>query len=159
VGTVTGGNTLGLVARSSQFSWAQEAYLPPGALMKDALSPQTQLPGLRLGQSWKVPAYSPLRLSTAPLEVLQATVESRETISWEGELVSCWVVTYRSESGVSLSGSGPPIGRMWVSYRGAVLKQEATLLASTLTFVRMGEERAAVLARKMGTGWNGRAAP
>jgi hypothetical protein len=120
--------------------------LPPGALMDDSLSPKTLLPRLHEGQSWSVPACNPLSPSE-PLEILVAKVEQREMIEWNGELVDCWRVVCRSESGFSASAA--PRGQIWVRHDGAVLKQELVLLDCRLLFMRISDDRAESLARKV----------
>lgn len=107
--------------------------LPPRALLGDALSPQTQLPNLRAGQSWSVPVYNPLQ-PTQGMELLRAEVEGSEFYEWEDQPVSVWRVVYRSDPGY---GAAIKRGQLWVHPDGTVLKQETTLLDLTLTFIRM----------------------
>jgi hypothetical protein len=121
-GTVDG-TQLRLHVHSGGFSYNTEVYLPTDSLLDDGLSPQTQLPGLRTGQTWTVPAYSPLRPLNNPLEILQAKVEGIEPITWDGRTVETWLVVYRSDSGFRLSGNQTPRGRLWVRRDGTVLKQ------------------------------------
>lgn len=125
-----------------------EIYLPPGALVGDSLTPQPKLPGLRAGQQWSVPIYSPLR-PMQPVEVLQATVEKSELISWGGEVIDCWVVTYRNDPGAGLGGQTPPRGGVWVRHDGTVLKQDMRLFDSTLTSVRLTDEQADFLVKRV----------
>jgi len=99
------GTRLSLVARSGEFSYTTESYLPVGALVGDSLAPQTQLPGLHLGQTWTAPAFSPLRPPNSPVEILRATVERMVLFPWSGVNHDAWLVSYRSESGLSLLGS------------------------------------------------------
>ncbi len=82
---VVEGTNLKLSIQSGDFREKMERYLPPNALMTDELSPQSRLPGLRVGQSWTVPMYSPFRAPNDPLEVLQAVVEREDNITWNGE--------------------------------------------------------------------------
>ncbi len=80
-GTVEG-QQLKLKVRSGEFVYNTSTYLSPDALMSDALTPQARLPELKVGQSWTVPIYSPLRPPTNPVEVLHAEVERRSR--WSG---------------------------------------------------------------------------
>jgi hypothetical protein len=136
-------NRLMLTVTTADFRYQTETYLPPDALLGDALSPQTQMPGLHLGQKWTVPIYSPLRPANSPLEILQATVEDQVPIYWDHDQ-DVWLVVYRSDSGFSFSRSPLPRGRLWVCHDGTVLKQEVAVLDSRLIFVRMNAQRAAV---------------
>ena len=83
-GTVEGGQ-LELVVRSGDQSFSHEVSLPPKALLADALSPQTRLPGLHVGQTWSVPVFNPLWPSKSPIEIISAKVEESEAILWNGE--------------------------------------------------------------------------
>jgi hypothetical protein len=145
-GTVDG-TRLALSVRSGDFTYRSEPYLPADALLGDSLSPQTQMPGLHLGQRWTVPSYSPLRPPNNPLEILQATVETNESLVWNNVTEDTLLVIYRSDSGFTFGRSPPPRGKMWVLPDGTVLQQEVTFLDSRLTFQRMTKERAEELAK------------
>jgi len=124
-------------------SRSTEAYIPPNALITDSFSPQAQLPGLRQGQAWKVPVYSPLRPPNSPMEMYEASVEGIEVITWGGRGQQVWLVEYRRDSGFSISSRAKPQGRLWVRRDdGMVLKQQLLIMNSTLTFVRMTEQEA-----------------
>lgn len=131
------GTQLRLVLRSGDFVYRTESFLPQDSLLTDALSPQPTLPGLRIGQTWLVPLYSPFHPRTRPLEALEAVVEVEEPLVWQGELVQTLLVVYYDEQGGRLAGPKQPRGKMWVrAHDGAVLQQEAPLLNSVLRFVR-----------------------
>lgn len=134
---VVEGSQLKLKVRTGQLVYNTKAYLPPNALMSDALSPQSSLPNLKVGQSWTMPVYSPLRPPTAPVEVLQATVEREEHILWQEHLVGTYVVVFRSDPGAELSGNQAARAKAWVHSDGTVLKQEVMLMSNRLTFERL----------------------
>ncbi|MHC4398340.1 MAG: hypothetical protein ACYTG0_01530 [Planctomycetota bacterium] len=140
------GDRATLSVSSLQSPQLAEIVLPRGAVLSDALSPQTQLPDLREGQSWTVEIYSPLRPPTSPEEILQATVERNETIYWNGEMVDAWVVVYRDDPGAGTASARSPRGTLWVRRDGTVLKQKATLLGAEVTFQRLSAVEAAALA-------------
>jgi hypothetical protein len=128
-----------------------ELPAPRNAMLNDALSPLGYLvPRPREGQRWTIEVYSPLRPPTSPSEVLHAAVEARMPITWNGDLVDTWLVVYRSDPGSALASAGSPRGKLWVRGDGAVLKQQVTVLRSTLTFVRTSKEEADRLALKAG---------
>jgi hypothetical protein len=130
------GSQLKLKVRTGQLVYNTTAYLPPNALMSDALSPQSRLPDLKVGQTWTMPVYSPLRPPTAPVEFLYATVDRREPIMWHDQVVATFVVIYRSDPGAELSNNQVARAKAWVRSDGTVLKQELTLMSSRLTFER-----------------------
>ncbi len=134
------GATLHLAVQSGEVSCKLEQALPPNALVADELSPQTRLPGLRVGQTWTMPLYSPFSPPTSPIEILAARVEQSQQFSWAGKPVLTRVVVYRSDAGAGL-GSGEVRGRMWVREDGLVLAQEIVLLRSRFQFVRLSDER------------------
>ncbi len=140
------GAQLTLSVHTGDFTEDMEMTLPRNALLNDALSPQTQLPGLREGQSWTVEIYSPLRPPGSPTEILQATVEGAEPVMWDGRVVSAWLVVYRSDRGAGSLSTRTPRGRLWVRDDGTVLKQEVTLFNSTMTLERLSGGQAAALA-------------
>lgn len=131
------GSQLKLKVRSGQMVYNTVAYLPPNALMGDALAPQSRLPDLKVGQTWTMPVYSPLRPPTAPVELLQATVERREPILWRDHVVSTYLVVFRNDPGVELSSNQTARAKAWVHSDGTVLKQEINLLSAKLTFERL----------------------
>ena len=151
-GTVEG-RQLQLTVSTGGASLNSEMFLPSDALLSDALSPQTQLPGLRAGQSWTVPVYSPLRPAKNPLEIMQAAVEGLEPVSWNGAAESCWLVVYRGDPGSGSSGNDKPRGRLWVRRDGSVLKQQVLLFDSVITFDRLADSEAAKLLTRAGPQW------
>ena len=143
-GTVEDGR-LDLSVRSSDFLYSTEAYLPTDGLLGDAISPQTQLPGLRVGQQWRVPAYSLFRPPNSPLEMLHATVDRTEAINYNNRIEVAYLVVYRPDSGVELGKNRPERGRLWVRRDGTVLRQEVMLFGSPMTFVRLSGQDALAL--------------
>ncbi|HEX7378782.1 MAG TPA: hypothetical protein VF278_16795 [Pirellulales bacterium] len=131
------GSQLKLKVRTGQMIYNTTAYLPPNALMGDALAPQSRLPDLRVGQTWTMPVYSPLRPPTDPVELLQATVERREPILWREHVVSTYLVVFRNDPGEELSGNQTARAKAWVHSDGTVLKQEINLMSAKLMFERM----------------------
>ena len=144
------GTELQLSVRAGEFTTEKKVVLPQKALLSDALSPQTKLPGLRLGQNWNVRICSPFRTPNNPTEVLQAKVEEIKTMLWDGREVETWLVVYRSDPGAGTASTETPRVRLWVSEDGTVLKQEANLLDSTITFVRLSDDEAVARARWIG---------
>ncbi len=126
-----------------------EERIPPNALLSDVFSPRTQLPGLHAGQTWTVPVYSPLRPPSHPLEILQATVKGNESIVWNGRREDAFLVVYRSDPGRGLGNDERPRGRLWVRKDGTVLKQQAMIFNSTMTFVRLSDEESAALQKSI----------
>jgi len=129
--------------------YGDEVYLPSDALLGDALSPQTQLPGLRTGQKWTVPTYSLLAPHNSPMEILTARVKGMERIVWAGESVDTWLVVYRNEDGSGVGSEDALRARLWVRPDGTVLRQETRLLSAAMTFVRLPDERAEALRKRV----------
>ncbi|HTQ37554.1 MAG TPA: hypothetical protein VMJ32_00910 [Pirellulales bacterium] len=146
-GTVNG-TLLKIVVRSGRVEYPFDTYLPSDALVSDELSPQLCLTGLRVGQEWTVPVFSPLRPPNNPVEVLQARVERREVLMWNGQGVPVDIVEYRADSGSALSSTSQPRAKLWVRDDGAVLKQQVSILGSDLVFLRFSPERADELAAR-----------
>lgn len=134
-GTVDG-TQLRLMVRSGDFVYRHDSVLPSDSLLSDALSPQSRLPGLRVGQTWLVPLYSPFNQRTQPLQALEAKVERKEPLVWHGDVVETLLVVYYDEQGGRLGGDNQPRGRIWVGEGGVVLQQEIPLVNSVLRFIR-----------------------
>jgi hypothetical protein len=150
-GTVDGGQ-LQLLIRSGSQSFSHEIALPPKALLADALSPQTRLPDLHVGQTWSVPVFNPLWPTKSPIEIISAKVETSETILWNGELERAWLVVYRYDSGTGETNQNVQ-GKLWVRHDGAVLRQEAMLLDSSIVFVRLTDKETKKLIDTVGPRW------
>ncbi|MGW8256369.1 MAG: hypothetical protein ACWGMZ_02670, partial [Thermoguttaceae bacterium] len=115
-------------------------------LLNDALSPQMQLPNLRLGQTWTVPAFSPLWPTKSPMQILHAKVEYKEPVSWNAAIRHAWVVVYRNDPGAEFGREGRLLGKLWVLEDGTVIKQQAVIFDSKLIFTRLSDEEAKRLA-------------
>jgi hypothetical protein len=139
---------LSLTVHSRDLAYNTKIPIDPEALLGDALSPVTHLPGLRKGQTWNVEVCSPLRYPNTPLEILQATVEGIEPIVWGSQPEDVWLVVYRGSPGVGLSSDKTPRGKLWVRRDGTVLKQQVAIFNSSMTFTRMTNDAAAALAEE-----------
>jgi hypothetical protein len=151
-GTVEGGQ-LQLLVRSGSQSFSHDVSLPPKALLADALSPQTRLPGLHVGQTWSVPVFNPLWPTKSPIEIISATVEEPETILWNGEPVNTLVVVYRRDSGAATGAKQTEQCKLWVRHDGAVLRQEAMLFESSIMFIRLTDKETTKLIGAVGPRW------
>ena len=151
-GTVEG-RQLQFMIRMGKSSYTNEAFLPSNSLLSDALSPRAQLPGLRVGQTWTVPVYSPLWPAKKPLEIIHAKVEGTEPIFWNGEMVDAWLVVYRSDPGSGVGGISSPKGKLWVRRDGMVLRQQVMLFDSAITFLRLTDDEALKIVAEAGPQW------
>jgi len=147
------GATLELSVKSGDISATMTRTLAPNSLMSDELSPQARMPGLRVGQSWTVPLYSPFRAAGSPLEILQAIVERESQFDWDGDKVNTRVIVYRGDPGSGLSG-GETRGRMWVRDDGVVLLQEVAVFRSLVRFERLPDSAAKAIWQTLGDDWN-----
>jgi hypothetical protein len=143
------GSRVKLSVQSGDIPRKLESYLPPNAMMSDELAPQTLLPGLRVGQTWTVPMYSPFRPLTSPIEILQARVERAERIKWFGQRADAKLIVYRDDPGAGLA-DGATRGRAWVRDDGVVLRQEVAVLNSRLHFLRLPDDKAETVGKALG---------
>ncbi len=118
------------------------------AMLSDAMSPQSHLPGLRAGQEWTVEIYSPLSQASHPTEILHARVEARTPLVWNNRQVDTWLVVFRGDPGGAMGGQSDLRGKLWVDERGVVLKQQVMVLGSTMSFLRLSDAQAAALVEK-----------
>jgi hypothetical protein len=147
------GGILKLTVRTGDSPIRLDVDLPPRALLGDDLSPQTRLPGLRVGQSWTVPMYSPFQPPNKPLEILQATVERQDSLRWGGHTQACKVIVYRSDSGSSTAARDAR-ARAWVADDGRVLRQEVAILRTHLHFVRLSDAQSDRVSSELGDDWS-----
>ncbi len=143
-GTLNAGQ-MKLTIHVGDFSYSAEPSFPSNSLAGDTLSPQACLPGLRDGQAWTVPSYSPWRPPNDPIEILKASVEGTDWINWNGRLENTWLVVYRTDPGLGIGGDQTPRGWLWVRRDGTVLRQQVTVFDCKLTFVRLSSNEAAAL--------------
>jgi hypothetical protein len=122
--------------------------------IRDSLSPETELRGLRLGQHWSIVTYNPLTLPSNPLELLQhrastevllAWVEEATSLLWNGQAEPVWLVVYRTDTSEGSDNNNNIRNRLWVRMDGTVLRQEVRILGRSLAFVRMTDEEATKL--------------
>jgi hypothetical protein len=146
-------STLRLSVQSGDLPYKFERNLPPNSLMSDELSPQVRMPGLRTGQRWTVPLYSPFRSPNSPIEILQAVVEREDNLTWGGWPRPCRVIVYRGDSGSGQAGSEIR-GRVWVDRQGMVLRQEVAVFRTHLHFIRLPEADARIVADALGEDWS-----
>jgi hypothetical protein len=133
------GDYLDLEMRSGDFVHHTKAYVPRDAVLGDSMSPQARLPGLRLGQSWTVPAYSPFRPPNSPLEILEARVDRSEPLLWHGRRMPTLLVVMRADPGSGLTNAQTVRAKLWVGFDGSVLKQEVLLGSGRLRFTRVAK--------------------
>jgi hypothetical protein len=149
------GDTLTLTFRYGDMPQEKIPLTMPENKIRDSFSPETELRGLHLGQSWTIVSYSPLALPTnpldyfqhrAPTEVLLAQVEEKTSVMWNGQMETVWLVVYRTDTGQSPDSDKKNIrNRMWVRMDGTVIRQEVLLSGNSLLFSRMPDKAAAKL--------------
>lgn len=127
---------LAFEVRSGEFTYKKRLPLSPDSLVASELSPQAELPHLRVGQSWTMPVYSPF-YPNQPMEILEAMVEEEGLLRWDEKMQRTLIVKYRQDSGAGLLTSNKPRSVLWVAADGRVLQQETTILNSKLRFIRM----------------------
>lgn len=138
---VAAGDRLKITARTGDFVYNNELFLPRGGAIGESFAPRTRLGRLVDRQTWTVPVYSPFHAPNAPLEILQATVEGESPIIWNRQIVPAKLVVFRSNPGAGIGdAAGAPRGRAWVDEKGRVLRQDVILWNTRLTFVRTPAE-------------------
>lgn len=139
------GNQLKLTIRYGETVRGTTAWLPNDALVSDALSAQTVLPDLRIGQTWQVPVFSPMRPPNSPVEFLHAVVVREESIATRDGIVPTVLVEYRNDAGSRLTSDQVPRARIWVATDGRVLRQQLPLANGELTLERLNATQTAAL--------------
>jgi hypothetical protein len=143
---------LKLAVQAGDFHHDFELPLPDNKV-RDNFSPEMELRGLRLGQSWTIVSYSPLTLPNpleiiqgrAPTEVLFAKVEEQVPMKWNGKSELMWVVVYRSDPNEGPGSDKNLRNRLWIDGDGTVVRQEVFWDNNCLSFDRMSETDTASL--------------
>lgn len=112
--------------------------VPHGTLVTDAFSPQPRLSRLRVGQSWTFQRYQPLRPAN-PIEMMEALVERRDAIVWNGKSTVANVVAIRRESSGTVTAAREPLGYVWVLKDGRVVRQETKVGSMNIVFDRVSD--------------------
>ncbi|NLF09216.1 MAG: hypothetical protein GX594_14755 [Pirellulaceae bacterium] len=139
--------------RAGGLSLEREFPYPANALPNDFFSPQAALPGLYAGRSWSVPVYSPLIPSKNPIKIVHAKVEGLVPITHGDVVENVWLVVYRNDTGGDSGNQRDQLGKLWVRRDGAVIKQQAKFSNTTVTFVRMDQQRTEELIESAGDNW------
>ena len=140
-GTIDG-SKLRLKLSSGQLAtYDRDFSISSKSLLSDALSPQAKLPGLRIGQQWSMPVFSPFNSLDSPIEWLHASVDRRETIFWHGNEILAIRVEFRSDDDAAFLGGDNSRGTIWVDDEGLVLQQEMMVFNSKVKFVRLSERQ------------------
>jgi hypothetical protein len=135
---VAAGDRLNITARTGDFVYNNELFLPRGGAIGESFSPRTRLGRLEEGQTWTVPVYSPFHAPNSPMEILQASVEGVSPIIWNRQIIPTKLVIFRSDPGAGIGdAAGSVRGRAWVDDEGRVLRQEVSLWNTRLSFARV----------------------
>ncbi len=94
-------------------------HLPESRLISESIQPFTVLPKLQVGQSWRMQVLDPMTAilsRNAKMTSVVARVTGKESIPYEGESVSCYIVETLPEQ-----------VKAWVDEEGRVLRQSTKL--------------------------------
>lgn len=105
-------------------NWTRRFPYQPRQMLQNELGPLDRMPGLQVGQRWRIQSVSPL---TGRVEEAQVAVERRKVITWDSNPVTTLEVVTRVP---------PMVARTWVRPDGQVLRQEVPF-----PFVRLVLER------------------
>ncbi|MGD0897811.1 MAG: hypothetical protein ABR915_08225 [Thermoguttaceae bacterium] len=137
------GSDLALSLRVQDAAYDLKVPLGPEGMLHDSFSPEMHLGGLRAGQRWTVPSYSPLNSITDPkhpIEILLARVEESTSIVWNKRSEEVWLVVYRTNEAVGPASDKNIRTKLWVHRDGKVLRQQIYTLGGSLVFNRMSDQ-------------------
>lgn len=113
----------------------KEFELPPDAFVADALTPQSRLADLQVGQTWRFRAYRAFP-PQSPFRIVVATVDRVEMMAWEDIVEPVSVVSFADGGGSGLTAASEPFSQLWVRDDGTVLRQQMQLGNVQVDFVR-----------------------
>ena len=112
--------------------------VPGQQAVMNLFSPRVNLGSLRVGQAWTFRGYNPL-MPTRATDTIMAEVVERRKLDFHGDQVTTNFVVYTRQEHGGLTVP-QPIGNLWVSLDGQVLRQTMNLGAGTICFVRLPDE-------------------
>ncbi len=137
-GTTTAGK-LCLQIKSGNFSKVIEKAWPADGLLASEVMPESKLLSVYPGKRWQKEVFSPFASLGKSVELLEAEVTGNVKLLFGDEMLLVRVVEYRTLDRTGASTQDSLRAKMWVSEDGRVLKQEAYLFGSRLTFSRQDE--------------------
>ncbi|QDT69133.1 hypothetical protein MalM25_20610 [Planctomycetes bacterium MalM25] len=143
------GETLSLNVRIGELNKRSKHPWPKNATLGGEMTPAARLLPLWEGRSWTQEIYSPFASPKEPLEMIEATVSDRIRLSDGAENTEVWIVEYRATEKTGSTDKGRLRARLFVAEDGRVLKQEAFLLGSSVTFLRRSEEESQRIADEL----------
>ncbi len=133
-------DTLNLSVRIGDLTKRFEHPWPENATLGGEITPAARLLPLWQGRRWTQEVYSPFASPKEPLEMIEATVTDRIRLTDGAESNDVWTVEYRATKKTGSTDEGRLRARFFVADDGRVLKQEAYLMGSSLTFFRRSKD-------------------
>jgi hypothetical protein len=125
-------------------------FISNEAALSEALFPDAKLPYMYPGRRWTEDVYSPFRSPSDPVDSVEVEVTGQESIEYGGATERVLRVEYRGTQGPGIPEEARLQAVAWVRpVDGLVLKQEVYVNNSTLTFVRLPDDRAAEVGRQL----------
>jgi len=140
---------LELHVRSGDISYNTPIYLPDSKALNEVLFPDSKLPQMYVGRSWREEIYSPFHSPGNPVELVQAEVVSTEGIQYGDELRRALRIEYRTMAGSGVPQEARLQAESWVEPSGNVLRRDVYLGGSKLRFTRLENEEAATVGGKL----------
>lgn len=122
---------------------------PENATLGGEITPSARLLPLWEGRQWTQEVYSPFASPKEPLEMVEARVTERLRLTEEGVTTNVWIVEYRATEKTGSTDEGRVRARLYVAEDGRVLKHEAFLLGSSVTFYRRSKDDSAQIAQEL----------
>ena len=146
-GTIVSG-TLRLQIKAADFYKKIEKPWPAGGMLASEVMPESKLLSLYPGRRWQMEVFSPFAALGNSVELLEAVVTCNTRLAFGEESLLAREVECRTLDRTGASDQESLRAKMWVAEDGRVLKQEAYLFGSRLTFTRRNEAASAILADK-----------
>jgi hypothetical protein len=125
-------------------------FISNEAALSEALFPDSKLPYMYPGRRWTEDVYSPFRSPSDPVDSVEVEVTGQESIEYGGATERVLRVEYRGSQGPGVPEEARLQAVAWVRPGdGLVLKQEVYINNSTLKFIRLPDDRAAEVGRKL----------
>ncbi len=136
-------------AKAGTYTHETQLLIPNHAGLGNELTPTGRMPAMYVGRSWKMYIYSPFRLPSDAVEIVQAEVVREEFARIGERRVPAKRIEYRRLDATGVSDDQTLKAIAWVTRDGTVVRQQVFLFNGSLVFERLGDEASLARARRL----------
>jgi len=144
------GSFLELKVHFGDVTYEPKVPIANQAALSEALFPDAKLPYMYVGRRWSEEVYNPFRAPSSPVETVDAEVTGIESIEYGGGQHRAMRVQFSGPPAPGVPEDALLQAIAWVRVSdGLVMQQDVLISSSKLRFVRMSDEEAAEIGKKL----------